>query len=452
MAIHFDGWQRGASQLALGKRKDGKYAATIGGVTWSIPRQVGKTFSVGSLVMAMCAEFAGLRVIWTAHRTRTSTNTFRSMQSLAKRKKVAPHIAPNGIRTANGEQEIRFANGSLILFGAREQGFGRGFDEIDLLVFDEAQILTEKALEDMVASTNQARHEAGALIFFIGTPPRPIDPGEAFSMKRTKALSGKSDDLVYVEFSADEDADPDDREQWEQANPSFPHRTPLESMLRLRENLPSDEAWKREALGIWDAKSTSSVIDAVSWGGVADEASMAIADLSLAIDVAPDRSTASVALAGRRADGLWHIELDEQRNGTGWIVPFVTQRCERNAIRAVVVDEKSPAASLVDEFRQAGVKVTTTGAMDMASACAGLYDLVMREELRHTDQPQVNASLASASKRPLLDGAWAWNRKGDASDITSIVAVTLALWGSRNSKVNTPTRKRSTRARRAVVM
>lgn len=452
MAIHFDGWQRGASQLALSKRKDGKYAATIGGVTWSIPRQVGKTFSVGSLVMAMCAEFAGLRVIWTAHRTRTSTNTFRSMQSLAKRKKVAPHIAPNGIRTANGEQEIRFANGSLILFGAREQGFGRGFDEIDLLVFDEAQILTEKALEDMVASTNQARHEAGALIFFIGTPPRPIDPGEAFSMKRTKALSGKSDDLVYVEFSADEDADPDDQDQWAQANPSFPHRTPLESMLRLRENLPSDEAWKREALGIWDAKATSSVIDAVSWGNVADEASMAIDDLALAIDVAPDRSTASVALAGRRADGLWHIELDEQRNGTGWIVPFVVQRCERNRIRAVVVDEKSPAASLVDEFRQAGVKVTTTGAMDMASACAGLYDLVMREELRHTDQPQVNASLASASKRPLLDGAWAWNRKGDASDITSIVAVTLALWGCRNSNVKTPTRQRSTRARRAVVM
>jgi hypothetical protein len=35
-------------------------------------------------------------------------------------------------------------------------------------------------------------------------------------------------------------------------NPSYPHRTPLESMLRLRENLPSDDAWNREALGIWD--------------------------------------------------------------------------------------------------------------------------------------------------------------------------------------------------------
>ncbi|MBM0205158.1 hypothetical protein JNW90_20470, partial [Micromonospora sp. STR1s_5] len=60
----------------------------------------------------------------------------------------------------------------------------------------------------MVAATNQSRHPHGALLFYMGTPPRPIDPGEAFSLKRSKALSGESDDMVYIECSADEDADP----------------------------------------------------------------------------------------------------------------------------------------------------------------------------------------------------------------------------------------------------
>src|SRR5690606_21330512 len=115
------------------------------------------------------------------------------------------------------------------------QGFGRGFDEIDVEVFDESQILTEKALEDMVAATNQSRFLAGALLFFMGTPPRPIDPGEEFTNRRDKALSGKAHDMVYVEFSADPDADLDDREQWAKVNPSFPHRTPVESMHRMRE-------------------------------------------------------------------------------------------------------------------------------------------------------------------------------------------------------------------------
>ncbi len=32
---------------------------------------------------------------------------------------------------------------------------------------------------------------------------------------------------MYIECTADEDAEPDDREQWAIANPSYPHRTPF---------------------------------------------------------------------------------------------------------------------------------------------------------------------------------------------------------------------------------
>jgi hypothetical protein len=159
--------------------------------------------------MLMCILFPGYKVVWTAHRTRTATNTFRSLQRMAKRKKLWPHILH--IRTANGEQEIAFRNGSVIMFGAREQGFGRGFDEIDAEVFDEAQILTVKALEDMVAATNQSRHAHGALLFYMGTPPRPVDPGEAFAEKREKALAGQVDRHALPRVLGGPGSDPDDR-------------------------------------------------------------------------------------------------------------------------------------------------------------------------------------------------------------------------------------------------
>ena len=116
----FDEWQRGAGKVILGKRADGIYAATVGGITLSIPRQVAKTFLVGRIVFALCVLFPGLTVLWTAHRTRTSTGTFQKLQGLARRKAVAPHISH--IRTTNGEQEIGFTNGSVIMFGAREAG------------------------------------------------------------------------------------------------------------------------------------------------------------------------------------------------------------------------------------------------------------------------------------------------------------------------------------------
>lgn len=452
MGVTFDPWQHGIGSIALGKRKDGKYAATVGGVVLSIPRQVGKTFLVGMIVIALCILFPGMTVLWTAHRTRTATKTFGSLQGMVRRKKVWPHI--RAIRSANGEQEIAFQNGSVIMFGAREQGFGRGFDQVDIEVFDEAQILGEKALEDMVPATNASTHPAGALLFFMGTPPRPTDPGEEFTNRRDKALSGKAPNMAYVELSADADADPDDHEQWGKANPSFPHRTPVESMERMRENLTDDDSYKREALGIWDAVGSNRVIDEQTWSDRADPASMAIERLTLAIDVPPDRSVASVGLSGMRADGRWHVELDEQRKGVDWVIPWVKARAEKNRLHAVVCDEMS---GLVEKRRDrhyligSDVEVTLAGAegRDMAIACAKYFDGIYDGSVWHTDQPQVNVALSVATKRPLA-GGWAWNRKDAASDISPVVAETLALWGAQNDNVKRPTRR--TGSRTAVVL
>jgi hypothetical protein len=232
-----------------GYGEDGKYVATVGGVGMSIPRQVGKTYFVLALLVIMCILFPGLQVVWTAHHLRTSTKTFTSLRGICRRKKVAPHV--KAMRSANGEQQVEFTNGSMIMFGARSMGFGRGFDEIDVEVYDEAQILDTKALEDMVAATNQARHEHGALLFFMGTPPRPSDPsGRSRSAARRRGRGVGGLDLARNRRRSA--SDPNDRAQWPAMNPSYPTRTPIESMLRLRKNLKDEDSWNREGRGIWD--------------------------------------------------------------------------------------------------------------------------------------------------------------------------------------------------------
>jgi len=451
MNIEFDEWQHGAGKIALGKRLDGKYAATVGGVVMSIPRQVGKTFWVGAIIIALCILHPGMTVLWTAHHSRTSTKTFGSMKGMTSRKKIAGHMIDP--RSSNGEQELRFANGSVIMFGARAQGFGRGFEEVDVEVFDEAQILTEKTLDDMVPATNQSRMSAGALLFYIGTPPKPTDPGAEFSSKRTKALDAKArnvtTDLVYIEMSADEDADPDDEAQWAKANPSYPHRTPLESMQRMRANLSNDDSFKREALGIWDPLSSSRVIDEVTWKKRGDPASMAIKRLTLSIEVPPDRKSAAVGLAGQRADGKWHVELDEERGSVDWAIPWVVERASKNTLHAVVVDELSGLAEKRGErWYLIGTKIVVTLAgsegRDMAVACGWYYDGIYEGTVFHTDQPQVNASLAVATKRQ-LQGRWAWNRRDATSNISPVVAETLALWGAKQDRPNRPKRPKTER-------
>src|SRR5690625_1741540 len=182
MGMPLDGWQRGLVSAALGKRADGQYAAGVGGVVASIPRQVGKTYTLGALAFALALATPGMLLVWTARRPRTHGETFNSMAAMAEGGAIAPHVA--GIRRVNGEQEVQFVNGSRILFGARERGFGRGFAKVDVLIFDEAQILTEKAMEDMVPATSAAPN---GLVFMVGTPPRPLDPGEIFTMRDRKS-------------------------------------------------------------------------------------------------------------------------------------------------------------------------------------------------------------------------------------------------------------------------
>ncbi len=201
-----------------------------------------------------------LKVLWTAHRTRTSDETFKFMCALVRRKAISRFVDGEP-RRANGQQEIVFVNGSRIMFGVRENGFGRGFDSVDIEVFDEAQILTERALDDMIPATNAARNP---LIAYMGTSPKPSDPSEVFSMRRDEALKGDSADMLYVEFSADKDADLNDRRQWAVANPSYPHRTGEAAILRMKKNL-GDDSFRREGLGIWDETTVSSAINPKLW-------------------------------------------------------------------------------------------------------------------------------------------------------------------------------------------
>src|SRR5699024_1102647 len=239
--------------------------------------------------------------------------------------------------------------------------------------------------------------------------------------------------------------DLDDREQWAKANPSFPHRTSETAILRMRKLLGSDDSFAREALGIWDAAGSSAVIPAQLWLDAGDEFSVAVDRFALGVEVAPDMERASVALAGQRDDGLWHVELDEAREGVDWLVPYVTALLEANPqIRAVVADAGGPVAPLIEQrgpanwvFKGTRVSVYTPRAAELAAGCASLLAGVVSGEVRHIRQGQLGSAVAGAGKRAYGTdtGLWVWSRKSAAVDITPVQAVTLALIGAHVEQV-----------------
>ena len=427
IGLGLDPWQRDVCRVTWAKTADGGWAADT--IAMSIPRQTGKTYLVAAMVFAYCLAHPGVAVAWTAHHNKVMLETFTSLKATAGRAGVLPHVkaTPSGAEY----RAIEFVNGSRIVMAARESGALRGVPKIAVLVLDEAQIMSDDAMADMLPTQNQAEHP---LTIMMGTPPPPKYAGGAFAQQREQAIAaeraGKPLELAaWVEFSADEDAATDDLGQLRKANPSYPKRTPLRAVRKLRRLLTEDH-FRREALGIWDDKSTPMVIPAGVWAAAEDPSSLGVGRLVLGIDVAPSRDLASLAVAAVRADGRWHEELVRRDHGTGWIVDEAVALCADNPIAMTIVDARSPAASLLGDLRTAGVQALETNTDQMTAACSGFYDATTQDQLRHTGQAQLTDALVAARKRAIGD-RWAWNRMTAKSDITPLVAATLALWGSR---------------------
>lgn len=339
--------------------------------------------------------------------------------------RTAGHIEK--VTAGAGDQAIYFDNGSRILFGARESGFGRGFTEVDILVFDEAQILTERAIDDMIPAQNASKN---ALTLMIGTPPKPSDPSEVFTNRRNDALNGTSTDVVYIEFSAERGSDMDDRAAWRKANPSYPHRTSEAAMLRMRRNL-SEDSFRREALGVWDEDTQSSGIPAAAWNtraieDVPEEWPLA----AIGIDMNPERTHLSIAVAAFGPEHV-HVELVPFSDlGSKAVVDWVHERAKRRI--PVVIDAYSPARSFEAELRKRGCLVRVMGAAELSQACGGLYDAVMVDEsVTHFGQDELNKSMAGATKENFgHGGAWKWNRKSLDVDLSPLMAATAAHFGA----------------------
>lgn len=426
LGVEFDGWQDAAGRVMLAKRADGHLASMIDGVGLSLPRQVGKTYLVGATVFALGINIPGLLVIWSAHHARTHGETFLAMQAFAEREQVKPYV--DKVYTGSGDEEIRFHNGSRILFGARERGFGRGIPGVDILIFDEAQILSDRALSNMLATMNTSKF---GLQLYIGTPPKPDDMSEAFTRMRVEALAGRLTDGAWIELGADPGASSDDRAQWRKANPSYPHRTPVQSMLRLKRKL-TEADWLREGLGIWDDDSLTT-IPMNAWADCADAAGEIDGQVVLAVDMAFDRSKTYVGVCGPRADGRRQVEVVELTAGdvpsgvdrTTWLVEKVaTSAREFNA--AVLIATNGNAAALIPLLRAAGVEVEEIGGYALAQACGNFYDAVTARTLAHLGDDGLTTAVRGAQRR--TGESFVFTRRGGV-DISPLYAALLAVWG-----------------------
>lgn len=453
--LRLDPWQQHALRVGMAEKADGSWAAFE--VAVNVPRQNGK----GGIIEAR--ELWGLfiggeeLILHSAHEFKTAKNAFRRIERLIR---GCPdlHKRVKQYRQTVGEEWIELHDGAMLRFIARSKGSGRGFSGHSNML-DEDMILGDNEM-DALLPTMAAIEDPQ--IWYLGSAGIG-GPSVQLGRLRRRALKAIEDgvpdpSLAYMEWSADlhvkecpKDCTAHDDAASDAAvlksNPAVGYRLSLAKVANERATLSLD-GYARERLGVGEYPSDEAdawqVIGRDVWEALADDESQPDDPVAFAVDVTPERSHASICVAGRCGGGV-HVEVVDNRPGTGWVAERLRELAERHGPRCVVIDPGSPAGSLIAEVTEALkvdrdaevgegeepqllVPIVQTKTRDIVQATGQFYDAVAAARISHLDNAPLATALAGARKRELGE-AWAWARKGVGVDITPLVAVTLARWG-----------------------
>lgn len=426
-------WQRLVADVATEVDSDG--LPYYSQVTVQVPRQAGKTTLLLALEVHRAILWGGPQAIAYTAQTGMDARQKLMRDQVPLLEGSTLRSAIRRIYRANGTEAVIFRNGSRIdpLPNTPSAGHGR---TIDMGIIDEARFDSDDTREAALLPAMVTR--PASQLFVISTAGnhesvyfrKKVEDGRRLTTGKT------GERRAYFEWSAAEDADIDDPATWWATIPALGY-TQTEAAIRSRLDTARAEdkenTFRQEYLCEWTV-TDDAALPARYLARVLDKTVAPSGRLSFGVDVALDRSSASIAVA----DETGRVELVDARPGVGWVVDRALDLYRKHRGQ-LVVDGYSPANSLVDRLEAGGIPVARYGLRDMAAACGLLYDAVIDEEVRIRPSPALEAALAAAKRKAVASG-WLWARTTVEVDLTPLFAATLAYHHATNRQLAQPKR------------
>ncbi len=421
-------WQRWVLLHGLELAQDGSYRFRTLLVVTS--RQAGKSTLLQVLALwRMYVDGAPL-VLGTAQNLSLAEETWQGALSMAE---GVPELAAElaHVSRTNGDKYLRLTGGERYKVSAATRSGGRGLSS-DLVLLDELREHRDWEAWSAVTKTTLARPAPQVLGFSNAGDRQSV----VLSSLRDKALSTSLDrtsTLGIFEWSAPDGCALDDREAWAAANPALGHRMSEQAIAAALEVDP-EPVFRTEVLCQW-VEAVEAAISPRVWEALTDAQAPRGTDPVFALDVAPDHSTASLAVAWTRTDGASQVMLAEHLTGVDWIVDRASSVLSTWGGR-LIVEQTGTAGFLLPALERAGVNVDPVPRRFYADACSALDAAVTARRVRHGGQPELIAAVASAR----------WSASGDAGQrvlsrkdlrVSPLVAASLALHGLSTTPAST---------------
>jgi hypothetical protein len=417
-------WQKMVLDIGLELLDDGTPAYRE--VIITCPRQVGKTVLTLSWELHRCIMWDGgpQNVAYTCQTGHDAREKLLQDQLPLLEAKDAPiREAIERIHRANGSEGVSFSNGSRlsILNSGEDAGHGRIYS---LAIIDEAFADFDDRREQSLLPSMITKRDAQVVILSTAGTEKSAFLKRKLDLGRSCVANNENEGVAFFEWSAAPEADPADPKTWASCIPSLGITIDERSLRHSQRTMPPAQ-FARAFLNQWTA-SDERVLPAITWNAVCSDTVAPEGKFVLALDVPPDRSSASVCVA----DDSGRVELIHQASGLGTVVEVVTAISKKWSAD-VVVDGFGPAASLIGELESEGVTVRSYTTREMTSACAKLYDAVADKKIEIRRHEALDLAAGAARRRQVGD-SWLWGRKDSAENVSPLVSCTLAFDAASN--------------------
>lgn len=432
-----DQWQIAILEDWLGRDEDGYWSASPCGLC--VPRQNGKTVGCTLSRMVYGALILDESVVYTAHLQKTSTETFEFVEAFVERPKIKKHV--KDIKTALGREEVEFRNGGRIKFLARTRNGGNG-QHGDLLIFDEAQELTNKQISSFTPAISASPNSQ---TIYLGTPPDDnTPPDEAFRRIRTNALNG-GPGMAWAEWGVDEIGDVTDRKRWYMVNPAMGARIREEKIVTDELNVMDPEDFAIQRLGYWrplvvetDDEEPEHVIESKAWDECQTDEPPFDGTLAVGVKFGPASGNAALVVCLKPKDRSPYVELIDAQPvamGTRWVADWIIKR--KDKVASVAIDGPSGTVPLVENLHSGGFSkgaIVLPKTNQFTGAVAMLVNAVADGAIEHYGQPALDDAMCKTERRNVGTGGGIGFKTTDEGDASIAEATALALWQATTTK------------------
>jgi phage terminase large subunit-like protein len=418
-------WQEYAADVGTEQLPDGRFHYSI--VVVTVPRQAGKTTIMRSVGVERAISYADAPCFYTAQTGKDARERWRDAVKALRSSAFRSQIK---VREAAGSERVIFPNGSEFRCFAPIAAALHGYTP-PLVMLDEAWDHTGARGDELMGAIVPAQITIPHRQLWIVSTAGTAD--STFLRKWVEAGRAGAPGVCLVEYAAPDDADPYDPQTWLDYHPAINHRrpdgTPQLTVRDLQDaaDRNSRSEFERAYLNRWTVVS-SMLVPAEVWRALyADQTPPDPRSVTIAYDVAHDRSAATIVAAWRDGDKIrGRVVMHEP--GSSWLVPAIMDlRDSDQPPAAIAADDGGPAREVTDQLKQLKVPIAELGARDYSTASGATLTAIREGTLTHDGHDLLAEAVAAAVTRPLSDGV-AFSRRHSKGDIAPLVALTVAAW------------------------